>query len=221
VVSEPFPTGADAPDAERVRWLQDCLNRVEDLRLPVTGYMDAATRSALRRFQSRSGLRASGIAGPDTEDALRRVCGEQPASEPQQESGLDWMVAPSPPPAIPRFEPRQLLTAAARSATGAGVYILFKEKTPFYVGETNNLRRRMGEHLLCLTHMAVPTANYFATVAPMKAGTTPADQKAAQAERKVVQRELIRRFGRDLTNVQTRELEEELFGAGFFGSDTF
>ncbi|MBX3606681.1 MAG: peptidoglycan-binding protein [Piscinibacter sp.] len=52
--------------------MQSALNRVEGLRLPVTGVMDAAARSALRRFQRGAGLPVDGVAGPDTVEALRR-----------------------------------------------------------------------------------------------------------------------------------------------------
>jgi hypothetical protein len=202
VVDEPFPAQADAPDAERVRWLQYCLNQVEGLRLPVTGTMDAATRSALRRFQSRSGLHASGIAGPDTEDALRRACSEPPAAEPQQEGGLD---APPPPP---RLGPPQPLASAARSAPRPGVYVLLKHKQPFYVGETANLRRRLMEHLLCLTRMAVEPVPYSFAIAVMAVATP--------AERARMQESLIARWRPNLTNGPSRELEEEMRGAGVF-----
>lgn len=56
--------------SEYVRWVQDALNRVMDLRLPVDGIMSPATRSGLRSFQARERLTVSGIAGPDTERAL-------------------------------------------------------------------------------------------------------------------------------------------------------
>ncbi len=82
----PWPASADArdgddadrgvepaePPSEFVRWVQSALNRAEGRRLPVTGVMDAAARSALRRFQRAEGLPADGFAGPDTVQALRR-----------------------------------------------------------------------------------------------------------------------------------------------------
>jgi peptidoglycan hydrolase-like protein with peptidoglycan-binding domain len=64
---------------EYVRWVQNTLNQVLDLRLPVDGVMGPATRSAIRSFQERQGLPVDGIVGPDTERALlaaRR--GDQP-----------------------------------------------------------------------------------------------------------------------------------------------
>lgn len=82
------PDGFDSePPAgsEYVRWVQACLNQTLGLQLPVTGAIGAETRSAVRTFQRRQGLRASGIVGPDTEEALRAVCenrdGRRPSTE--------------------------------------------------------------------------------------------------------------------------------------------
>ena len=71
---EPEPSGS-----ERVRWIQDCLNQALGLQLAVTGIMGAETRSAVRSFQRQRGLRASGIVGPDTEQALGSACRPGPA----------------------------------------------------------------------------------------------------------------------------------------------
>jgi hypothetical protein len=78
---------------EYVRWIQSALNQLQGLRLPVSGVMDAATRSALRSFQRSKGVPPDGIAGPDTEQALRearRPAGSAaPAAEPQPEPAAD------------------------------------------------------------------------------------------------------------------------------------
>ena len=66
---EPEPAGS-----ERIRWIQDCLNQALGLQLPVTGIMGAETRSAVRNFQRQQGIRASGIVGPDTEQAIASAC---------------------------------------------------------------------------------------------------------------------------------------------------
>jgi hypothetical protein len=66
--------GAVTQGAEHVRWIQDCLNHAMSARLPVDGVMSPATRSLVRSFQRRHGLRQSGIVGPDTQDALRAAC---------------------------------------------------------------------------------------------------------------------------------------------------
>lgn len=69
----PEPGAYPAPGTEYVRWVQSALNRVMGAGLAVDGVMSAATRSALRTFQGRHGLPTDGIAGPDTEEALRRA----------------------------------------------------------------------------------------------------------------------------------------------------
>src|SRR5947207_11838162 len=49
--------------------------------LSVDGILSPATRSVVRSFQQRENLRATGIVGPDTEEALRRACaGGAPAA---------------------------------------------------------------------------------------------------------------------------------------------
>ncbi len=72
IEGEPVPVSCTCPvhGTEFVRWVQSSLKRVLGLRLPVTGVMNAATRSAVRSFQQRQGLPVDGIAGPDTERAL-------------------------------------------------------------------------------------------------------------------------------------------------------
>jgi peptidoglycan hydrolase-like protein with peptidoglycan-binding domain len=69
-LAEPLGGRAVQQRSEYVRWVQSSLNQLLGLRLPVTGVMDAASRSALRRFQSQQGLTADGIAGPETRKAL-------------------------------------------------------------------------------------------------------------------------------------------------------
>ena len=76
-VSGPYPGEPGPSGSERVRWVQDCLNQATGTQLPVTGVMGAETRSAVRSFQQQQGLRATGIAGPDTEEALRAACNGQ------------------------------------------------------------------------------------------------------------------------------------------------
>lgn len=84
---EPTPTSSMPQGSEYVRWTQDCLNRVMSVQLPVDGVMSPATRSVLRRFQLRENLPVTGIAGPDSEQALGRACaalassGEEPGQD--------------------------------------------------------------------------------------------------------------------------------------------
>ncbi|MDF0673065.1 MAG: peptidoglycan-binding protein [Nitrospira sp.] len=75
---EPYGAEPEPPTgSEHIRWVQDCLNQALGLQLPVTGLMGRETRSAVRSFQRRQGLRASGIVGPDTEEALKAACDGQ------------------------------------------------------------------------------------------------------------------------------------------------
>lgn len=59
--------------SEYNRWVQDTLNRVVGLRLPVNGIIGPETRSAVRDFQRKQSLTVSGIVGPDTEEALKKA----------------------------------------------------------------------------------------------------------------------------------------------------
>ncbi|SDW16194.1 peptidoglycan-binding domain-containing protein [Nitrosomonas communis] len=80
--------------SEYVRWVQNTLNQVLGLRLPVTGIMNPAARSAVRSFQQRQGLPVDGIAGPDTERALIAVrSGKSPGSVAAKHAETD-MVTP-------------------------------------------------------------------------------------------------------------------------------
>ncbi len=80
--AEPMPSGG----SEHVRWVQDCLNQVMQAGLPVDGILSPATRSVVRSFQQRENLRATGIVGPDTEEALRRACAGGGAAAPADDA---------------------------------------------------------------------------------------------------------------------------------------
>jgi hypothetical protein len=80
------------PAGEHTRWVQSCLGRITGARLPITGVMDAATRSAVRSFQQSQGLPADGIVGPPTQSALAAACAAgaapaaaAPAASPEEE----------------------------------------------------------------------------------------------------------------------------------------
>lgn len=53
-----------------VKWLQLSLNKVFGLKLATDGLLGAQTRSAIRNFQQKMGLKADGVVGPKTEQAL-------------------------------------------------------------------------------------------------------------------------------------------------------
>ncbi|MFU2486298.1 peptidoglycan-binding protein [Thauera sp. WH-1] len=188
-----------------MRWTQDCLNRVMAAGLAVDGVMHAAARSVLRRFQQREGLPVTGIAGPDTEAALRRACaavaeraaGAAPAGE-LGTARRAWSAELSLPAAI----------ADPRSA-GPGIYTLYRNGQRLYVGKAQDLRRRLQQHLWCLQHLGVAAGRYAVKLTPMR-GATP-----AQLQR--VESAAIARWGRRgkggmLTNVKSSELEVEPWG---------
>lgn len=76
--------------SERIRWMQDCLNWILDLRLIVDGIMNRETRSALRTFQRKYELPVTGFIGPDTEGKLKAAC-QQAAMEPELLEG-EWEI---------------------------------------------------------------------------------------------------------------------------------
>ncbi|PUA30747.1 MAG: hypothetical protein B0W54_09900 [Cellvibrio sp. 79] len=70
--SEPF--AIESGGSEKIRWIQDCLNHKSGLRLPVNGIAGRETRSAIRDFQRKQGVRVNGLIDPDTERALQEFC---------------------------------------------------------------------------------------------------------------------------------------------------
>jgi peptidoglycan hydrolase-like protein with peptidoglycan-binding domain len=68
--------------SEHVRWVQSCLNQSMGLRLATDGIMNAETRSAIRSFQERRGMRIDGLVGPETERALAISCKEENSPPP-------------------------------------------------------------------------------------------------------------------------------------------
>lgn len=53
-----------------IRWVQRSLNEILGTRLAIDGFMGLQTTSAIRSFQKRQGLKADGIVGSKTEQAL-------------------------------------------------------------------------------------------------------------------------------------------------------
>lgn len=86
-----------------IRWTQSALNKVMGLRLSVDGQMGPQTRSAIRSFQQRQGLKSDGIMGPQTEKALVDAgAGPPPASGTTSPSSSP--VPPGTPPALMKRE---------------------------------------------------------------------------------------------------------------------
>ncbi len=66
------PSEQQEATALDVRWLQGALNQILGLQLQVDGIYGSQTRSAVRDYQGRSGLRQDGVAGPITVASLRQ-----------------------------------------------------------------------------------------------------------------------------------------------------
>ena len=90
------PQGIIREPSERVRWVQDSLNRILGLRLPLDGIMRPEIRSAVRSFQKRERLLVSGIVGPDTERALIAATARTPAIGPTTASEPTTAIEPTP-----------------------------------------------------------------------------------------------------------------------------
>lgn len=58
---------------EFIRWVQESLNKILNLRLIVDGRLGPSTRNAIRSFQQKKGLVADGIIGEKTESALKNA----------------------------------------------------------------------------------------------------------------------------------------------------
>jgi hypothetical protein len=107
-----------------VRWVQISLNQVLGLRLPITGVMNAAARSALRTFQGQQNLPTDGIAGPETRKALiaakakpsDRGTAPSPSSQGQEPSQPGPGGEPS--PSAPGEEPSQSGPSEEPSSSG-------------------------------------------------------------------------------------------------------
>lgn len=99
-----------------------------------------------------------------------------------------------------------LATAIAdpRSA-GAGIYTIYKNGERLYVGRANSLRRRLQQHLWCLTHLKLGPGRFSVKLTPMR-GATPA--QLGRVEAAVIDRFGRRSQGGQLANVKSREFEQ-------------
>jgi hypothetical protein len=105
-----------------------------------------------------------------------------------------------------------LLTLAAAIAdprsVGPGIYTLYKNGQRLYVGRANQLRRRLQQHLWCLTHLKLGVGRFHVKLTPMR-GATPA--QLGRVEAAVIGRHGRQSQGGQLANVKARELEQELW----------
>jgi hypothetical protein len=150
----------------------------------------------------------------------------EPAAEPASGGGTTEGgngAAPAPEPAPEEFEfgqeyeayvgyegefevARGLLTLPAAiadpRAAGPGIYTLFKEGQRVYVGRSDDLRRRLQQHLLCLTHLKLKPSRFHVKLTPLRAN--------APGQLSRVESAVIGRYGRAaqggaLANVKSRE----------------
>jgi phosphatidylserine/phosphatidylglycerophosphate/cardiolipin synthase-like enzyme len=145
---EPFEFEAELEvnrnSRDYIRWVQQSLNQIMGLKLAVDGIMGAQTRSAVRSFQQKRGLKPDGIVGTQTEAALK-VASAGPGtptapSRPSASGGeytnyQHWFETGGTPPMQPIRAGNQVISlvggpatfkamvAALRTATSKGHYI--------------------------------------------------------------------------------------------------
>jgi hypothetical protein len=95
-------------------------------------------------------------------------------------------------------------------ANGPGVYTIYKDGQKLYVGKSHNLRRRLEQHLWCLSRMDIKPAGYSVKVTPMKGAN---DDQLRRVESAVIKKwgRRHRDPGGILTNAAP-ELEEQIWG---------
>jgi hypothetical protein len=94
---------------------------------------------------------------------------------------------------------------------GPGIYTLYKLGSRFYVGQSQDLKTRLRQHLWCLRTAAdVKLGDYSVKLTSMKGVT---ETKRKQVEEKAINKWGRRIHGGVLTNI--RELEEELWGSAW------
>ena len=87
----------DRGSPEYIKWLQSSLNKLINTSLKIDGDHGKNTRAAIRKFQRKKNLKADGIIGPSTEDALIKAGASSPPKivAPQiPKSGMDWSKIP-------------------------------------------------------------------------------------------------------------------------------
>jgi predicted GIY-YIG superfamily endonuclease len=125
--------------------------------------MSDAVRDAIRDFQRKNQLPVSGYIGPDTESALRRVGADSQGGELEFEwvselSGdaltTDTALSQS------RAQPIRFVLKSLGKQPVPGLYRFFTADGRFYTGMAIDLRRRIIQHLWCLSHFGVGTKNH-------------------------------------------------------------
>ena len=195
-VAEPFgmPPGADT-----WRCVQACLQRG-----PAGAAPAAATAAAPEGTPPDAPPEAAADAAPD-------AAPDTPADAPAEEFEFQALGRSGPPwggASEGELAPGTMSLAAAiadpRSA-GAGLYTIYKSGERLYVGRANVLRRRLQQHLWCLTHLKLGVGRFSVKLTPMR-GATPA--QLGRVEAAVIDRFGRRSQGGQLANVKSREFEQ-------------
>ena len=165
--ADPEPQAGTEPASveslEYVRWLQSTLNRAVGAALPIDGVMSATVRDAIRTFQQRNRLPASGYIGPDTEAALRRVGTGSGSNEFEFEWEFELSgdaLAADRALSQSRALPIRFALKSLGKQTIPGLYRFFANDGRHYTGMAADLRRRIIQHLWCLSHLGVETKNH-------------------------------------------------------------
>lgn len=139
--------------SEYVRWVQDTLNTALGTTLSVDGVMTNSLRQRIRAFQWRCRLPVSGFIGPDTEAALRRVRRDRE----QREFEFEWELSGEAlraenALAVANAKPVALVLKALGNQKIPGLYRFHTSTGKFYTGKAVDLRRRLIQHMWCLSH---------------------------------------------------------------------
>ena len=200
------PSGGAAGDDDRWRCVQACFSRV-------LGAASGAAAGPEPEPDTGNGSNGSAANGSDADggdkggdsgdDSTPGGNGAEPGSEEFEfGDGVEGFIG---------YEgeleaARGLLTLNAAiadpRAAGPGIYTLFKQGQRVYVGRSDNLRRRLQQHLLCLTHLKLKPSRFHVKLTPLR--------DAAPGQRSRVESAVIGRYGRakqggQLANVKSRE----------------
>ena len=174
VVSEPYPAEPEPREgSDHIRWVQNCLNQLLGLQLPLSGVMAVATRSAVRNFQRQQGLPVSGMVSPETQEALQAACaGSQDARAPEEELSSSWESLSSDGEMEQEFvvqssctityqkistdldavlpHPKKVIIANPKLPGRSGVYVIKIAQQPYYVGvaiKRGGVRQRFNDRV--------------------------------------------------------------------------
>lgn len=190
--------------ARSVGQLANRAQRVGALRSRQTGSRYPVFSSALggRSFQI---VTRPGGAGAGT------IVGIRPQASAATGSAEYMAAAPN----QPALGPRRALSTAVGDATlnVPGVYQIYKDGRLIYVGQSQNIRVRLQQHLLCLTHMAIPPAGYDVAAGPMPSSV---EQTRRAEERRRIDQNRARQ-GNSLTNQREFEMMMGDEGEAIFG----